>query len=171
MTPTESPSAAVVGRTAFTQTSDRELVATRTFAAPRTLVWDACTRCEHLPHWYGPRSQAMMSCESDLRVGGRFRYVLRGPDGMDHGFRGEFLEIVAPERVVNTWEWEPMPGHGSVETATFEERDGRTTITVHVRFATAEDFAGWHQSGATSGMSESYDRLDELVARLQGARA
>ena len=70
-------------------------------------------------------------------------------------------------RVVNTWEWEPMPGHGSVETATFEERDGRTTLTVHIRFATAEDFAGWHGSGATAGMSESYDRLEEHLARLK----
>ena len=167
MSATESPSAAVLGKTTFTQTSDRELLATRTFDAPRALVWDACTRCEHLRNWYGPRAMQMASCESDLRVGGRFRYVLRGPDGMEHGFRGEFLEIEAPARVVNTWEWEPMPGHGSVETATFEERDGRTTVTVHVRFGTAEDFAGWHQSGATSGMSESYDRLAELVAGLR----
>ena len=171
MSATGSPSATVVGRTTFTQTTDRELVASRTFDAPRTLVWDACTKCDHLPHWYGPRAMTMTSCEIDLCVGGRFRYVVRGPDGMEHGFRGEYLEIVAPERVVNTWEWEPMPGHGSIETATFEEHDGRTTLTVHIRFGSADDFAGWRQSGATSGMTESHDRLEELVARLRAGRA
>ena len=159
--------AAAAGRTTFTQTSDRELVATRTFDAPRALVFEACTRCEHIARWYGPRAMTMASCESDLRPGGRFRYVLRGPDGAEHGFRGEFLEIAAPERVVNTWEWEPMPGHGSIETATFDDAgDGRTTLTVTIRFGTAEDFAGWHGSGATAGMGESHDRLAELVKEM-----
>jgi uncharacterized protein YndB with AHSA1/START domain len=89
------------GKTSFTT---RRIV-----DAPRSLVFEAFTKCEHLERWMGPRNLTMVSCESDLRVGGRYRFVFRGPDGKDVGFSGEFREIVAPSRIVRTFVYEPIP--------------------------------------------------------------
>jgi uncharacterized protein YndB with AHSA1/START domain len=107
-----------------------------------------------------------------LRPGGTWRIVHRGPDGEeDQGFHGEFREIVRPERIVWTFEWEGMPGHVSVETLTFEEHDGKTTITTTSIFDSVEDRDGMLQSGMESGAAETYDRLDEYLEVLEGGVA
>src|SRR2546426_7211319 len=103
----------------------------------------------------------------DVRPGGAWRFVHRTADGNEYGFRGEYREVVPPERIVQTFEFEPMAGHISVETATFTERDGRTLLTVRSVFSTKEDRDGMVQSGMESGLTETHDRFAEHVAELR----
>ena len=150
----------------ITLPSDLEIQMTRTFDAPRELVFEAHTSCEHMKHWWGPRRYEVASCEFDFRVGGRWRILHRGPDGEEHGFRGEFREIVRPERIVWTFEYEGMPGHISVETLTLTEDSGRTTLTATSVFDSKEDRDGMLQSGMEEGAAETWDRLAEYVASM-----
>jgi uncharacterized protein YndB with AHSA1/START domain len=153
--------------TTMTLPSDREIVITRTFDAPRKLVFDAVTKCEHVGRWYGPRGTEMLSCTIDLRPGGAWRFVQRGPDGNEYAFSGAYREIVRPERIVQTWNFEGIPpGHESVETLTLEELDGRTKWTTHVLFKSVEDRDGLIQSGMEPGMRETMDRLAELLESM-----
>jgi uncharacterized protein YndB with AHSA1/START domain len=146
--------------------SDREIVLTRVFDAPRRLVFEALTSCEHLKHWWGPRRYALASCKMDFRPGGAYRIVQSGADGAEFGFRGEYREIVPPERIVQTFEFEGMPGHISVETLTLVEQDGKTTYTSTSVFESVEDRDGMLQSGMEEGASETMDRLAEYLETL-----
>src|SRR5207248_11257168 len=101
-------------RTMLTTPSDLEIVMTREFDAPRDLVFEAHSSCEHMSHWWGPRRYEFSSCEIDFREGGTWRIVHRGADGEIPAFRGELREIVRPERIVWTFEWEGVPGHISL---------------------------------------------------------
>jgi uncharacterized protein YndB with AHSA1/START domain len=151
-----------------TTPSDREIVMTRVFDAPRDLVFEAHSSCEHMSKWWGPRRYEVGSCEMDFRPGGAWRIVHRTPGGeTEHGFRGEFREIVRPERIVWTFEWEGMPGHISVDTLTLEEHDGKTTLTATSVFDTVEDRDGMLQSGMEGGAAETYERLDEYLETLR----
>ena len=152
-----------------TTPSDREIVMTRVFDAPRDLVFEAHSSCEHMSRWWGPRRYEVAKCDLDFRPGGAWRIVHRGSDGDEHGFRGEFREIVRPERIVWTFEWEGLPGHVSVQTAEFEEHDGKTTLTATAVFASVEDRDGMLDSGMESGAAESYDRLEEYLESLKRA--
>jgi uncharacterized protein YndB with AHSA1/START domain len=147
--------------------SDRTLVITRSFAAPRRIVFDAITKPEHVRHWYGCEAMQMTVCEIDLRVGGRWRYVLRMPDGSEHGFHGEYREIVVPERIVSTENYEPIgPGHEMTATMTLEEQGGRTTMRNRLVYQSQADRDGHLQSGMESGMRESHERLAATIASL-----
>ncbi len=151
-----------------TTPSDREIVLTRMFDAPRDLVFEAHTSCEHMSNWWGPRKYEVASCDLDFRPGGKWRIVHRGPDGTEEqGFRGEFREIVRPERIIWTFEWEGMPGHISVETLTLEEKDGKTLLTATAVYDTVEDRDGMLQSGMEAGAAETYERLDEYLETLK----
>jgi uncharacterized protein YndB with AHSA1/START domain len=150
----------------MTMPSDREIQLTRMFNAPRDLVFKAMTSCEHLSKWLGPRYLTMVSCEMDFRPGGSYRYVHRTADGAEFAFRGEIREIDAPQRVVQTFEFEMMPGHISVETLTLEEIDGMTRLTVRSLFSSTEDRDGMASSGMDAGARESYDRLEEYLPAL-----
>ncbi|HLZ25686.1 MAG TPA: SRPBCC family protein [Chloroflexota bacterium] len=152
--------------TTVTLPSDRELVITRTFDAPRALVFEAMTRPEHVRHWYGPRRFTLVLCEIDLRVGGAWRYVLRDPSGAEYGFSGVYREIVPPERLVSTEGFEGMPGHEYLATLTLDEHDGKTTLTNTLLYQSVEDRDGHLQSGMEPGMRETLDRLAELLATL-----
>jgi uncharacterized protein YndB with AHSA1/START domain len=101
----------------------------------------------------------------DVRPGGAWRFVLREPDGGESAFHGTFREVVAPERIVQTFEWEGMPGHVSVETATYEDLGGRTRLVTTSVFPTREERDGMLASGMEQGMRETYGRLDDLLAR------
>jgi uncharacterized protein YndB with AHSA1/START domain len=142
----------------------------RVVDAPRALVFEAFTKCEHLKRWMGPCTLTMVSCETDLRVGGRYRFVFRTPDGSEVGFSGEYREIARPERVVRTFVFEPMPDAEALETLTLEEHDGKTTITTLTVHKTVENRDGHVQSGVDKGMAEGYARLDELLAGLLQTR-
>jgi uncharacterized protein YndB with AHSA1/START domain len=154
-----------------TTSSDREIVMTRVFDAPRDLVFEAMSSCEHMSNWWGPRKYAFASCEMDFRPGGTWRIVHRGPDGEEFGFHGEFREIVRPERITWTFEFEGMPGQISVETLTLEEHDGNTTVTATAVYDSVEARNGMLESGMESGAAESYDRLDEYLEVLKGRAA
>lgn len=153
-----------------TTPSDREIVTTRVFDAPRDLVFEAHTSCEHLSHWWGPRKYEVSSCEIDFRPGGAWRIVLRGPDGNEVTFFGEYLEIVRPERIVWTFGFEDMPGPPGPETYVFEEHDGKTTLTSSAVFGSVEERDAALGSGMEAGAAETYDRLDEYLEVLGGAR-
>jgi len=147
--------------------SDREIVMTRVFDAPRDLVFEAHTSCEHMRHWWGPRKYEIVSCEVDFRPGGRWRVVHRGPEGEEYGFGGEFREIVRPERMTWTFEFDGAPGSVSVETVTFEERDGKTTITATAVYDSVEARDATLESGMEVGAAETYERLDEYLETLR----
>ncbi len=158
-----------IKRNALTVTtpSDLEIVMTRVFDAPRELVFAAHSKCEHLEKWWGPRKYTLAVCEMDFRSGGAYRFVHRGPDGVEeHGFRGEFREIVPPERIVWTFEWEGMPGHISVDTLTLEDLGGKTRLTAHSLFDSVEDRDGMLQSGMEEGATETWDRLAEHLESI-----
>jgi uncharacterized protein YndB with AHSA1/START domain len=152
--------------TTLTMPSDRELVITRTFDAPRRLVFEALTKCEHVARWYGPRRFTLASCEMDIRPGGRWRFVVRDADGSEFGFAGEYREIVPPERIVSTEGFEGMPGHEYVATLVLDEHDGQTTLTNTLVYQSAADRDGHLHSGMEPGLRETYDRLAELLATM-----
>jgi len=154
-------------KTTLTTPSDREIVMTRVFDAPRDLVFEAHSSCEHMSNWWGPRKYDFASCNIDFRPGGKWRIVHTGPEGEIPGFRGEFREIVRPERIVWTFEWEGVPGHISIGTVTFEEHDGRTTLTSTAQFDNVEDRDGMLQSGMEEGAVETWDRLAEYLEDLK----
>ncbi|SDZ17902.1 Uncharacterized conserved protein YndB, AHSA1/START domain [Micromonospora pattaloongensis] len=144
--------------------SDHEITMSRAFDAPRDLVFAAHTEAEHLKHWWGRGNP--LDVEIDFRVGGRYRFVEHAPDGAAYAFRGEFREIVAPQRIVQTFEFEGMPGHVIVETLEFEERDGRTVVTGTSRFDSREDRDGMLNSGMAQGASQSYAALEKHLSTL-----
>jgi uncharacterized protein YndB with AHSA1/START domain len=146
--------------------SDLEISMTRTFDAPRALVFKAFTDRELIPQWWGRRDSVTIVDKLDLRPGGEWRFVQRSPDGTEYGFHGEFREITPPDRITWTFEFEGMPGHVLVETLTFTEATGRTTITTNSVFDTVEDRDGMLKSGMEQGAAESYDRLAELLATM-----
>jgi uncharacterized protein YndB with AHSA1/START domain len=147
------------------KTGEREIVITREFDAPRALVFRAMTDPAVIPLWWGPARYTTTIDKLDARPGGAWRFVQKGPDG-EFGFRGVFKEIVPPQRVVMTFEWEGLPGHISVNTLVLEERGGRTFMTSTSTFDSREDRDGMVESGMESGARESYDRLDTVLATL-----
>lgn len=152
-------------RAVVTTPTDLEIVSERVFDAPRERVFAAWTDAELIPKWWGLRSTETVVDELDLRVGGAWRFVERMEDGTEVGFRGSYREVVPPERLVYSFEWEGMPGHVSVDILTFEDLDGRTKLTARTLFHTVEDRDGMIESGMEKGMNETFDQLDELLAK------
>ena len=150
------------GKTSFTTT--------RVVDAPRALVFEAFTKCEHLKRWMGPKNLTMVSCDTDLRPGGRYRFVFRAPDGNEVGFSGEFREVVHPSRIVRTFVFEPIPEAAALETLELVESNGKTTIKTTTLHKTVENRDGHVNSGMEAGMTAGYARLDELLAGLLQAR-
>ena len=151
------------GTLKVTTPTDREIVLTRVFDAPRRLVFDAFTKPELLQRWFGPHGWSMPVCEVDLRVGGTFRFVLRGPDGKEMGMRGVYREIVPPERSVHLESFDDYPGESQVS-AVFLEKDGKTTMTAAILYPSREVRDAVIKSGMEHGAAESYDKLAELLA-------
>jgi uncharacterized protein YndB with AHSA1/START domain len=151
------------GTLQVTTPSDREVVLTRVFDAPRRLVFDAFSKPELLKRWFGPRGWSLVVCEVDLKVGGGFRFVLRGPDGKEMGMRGVYREIVPPERSVHMESFDDYPGESQV-TAVFTEQGGKTTLTATVLYPSREVRDAVLKSGMEHGAAESYDKLAEMLA-------
>lgn len=146
-----------------TTPTDREIVLTRVFDAPRHMVFDAFTRPELLKRWFGPHGWSLVVCEVDLKVGGSYRFVLRGPDGRQMGMRGVYREITPPDRSVHTESFDDYPGE-SVVTTVLDEKSGKTTLTATILYASQEVRDAVVKSGMEHGAAESYDRLAELLA-------
>jgi len=151
----------------ITTPTDLEIVITRVFDAPRPLVFKAFTTPDLLKKWmYGPDGWSLDECEIDLRVGGAFRYLWRGPDGMEMGMRGVTSEIVPPERwaCTQTFEFgcEPQAGE-QIVTAVLTEHGGKTTLTTTVVYPSKEARDGAAASGMEHGMEAGYGRLDTIL--------
>ena len=149
-----------------TTPSDREIVLTREFDAPRDLVFQALSKPEHVGQWWGQKGSTMAECRMDFRPGGAWRFVERDANGAEWGFRGEVREIDPPKRIVQTFEFDGMPGHISVETLELEDIGGATRLTVTSVFDSQQDRDGMLQSGMEQGAGESYDRLEAYLATL-----
>ena len=150
----------------ITTPSDREIHIERIFDAPRDRVFAVYTDPELIPEWWGPRGTTAEVVEMDVRTGGDYRFVMHSSDGSTTGFRGTYREVSPPERIVQTFEWDGMPGYVSVETATFEDLGDRTKVTTTSLFYTTEERDGMLGSGMEQGLNETYARLDELLAKL-----
>ncbi|MGI9098872.1 MAG: SRPBCC family protein [Solirubrobacteraceae bacterium] len=147
-----------------TTPAEREIHIERVFDAPRDRVFAAFTDPELIPEWWGPRDTTTVVDQMDVRPGGSWRFVMRDSDGSETGFRGTYREVTPPERIVQTFEWEGMPGHVSVDTATFEDLGDRTKVISTSIFHTTEERDGMLDSGMERGLNETYARLDELLA-------
>jgi len=150
---------------AVTMPSDLEIKLVRVFDAPRELVFEAHSSCEHVKNWWGRGNP--LDCEMDFRPGGNWRFVEHAPDGEKYAFRGEYLEIQAPERIVWTFEFEGMPGQICVETMELTEEGGKTTITSVTRFDTKQERDGMAASGMAEGAQQSYEALDAYLEKLK----
>jgi uncharacterized protein YndB with AHSA1/START domain len=155
---------------AVTTPSDREIAMTRVFNAPRRLVYDAWTKPELLRRWLGVREGwTMVVCEVDLRVDGRYRYVWRGPKQEKLGLGGTFREIARPDRLVSTEAFEEEWYSGeAIDTLVLTEENGKTTATLTMLLGSkdARDMA--LQSGMETGVAQSYDVLDTVLASIAG---
>lgn len=156
----------LVGKMTIDAPSDREIVMTRVFDAPREMLFDAFTNPELVPQWLtGRPDHSMPVCEIDLRVGGAYRYVWRGPDGMEMSSQGVFREVVPPERVVATERFEPSWYQGeNVNTTTFVEAEGKTTVTLRIECGSKEIRDAMLKSGMERGVAFSYDQLEKILA-------
>jgi uncharacterized protein YndB with AHSA1/START domain len=142
-----------------------QVITTRSFDAPRDLVYRALTDPELLAQWLGPRRYEMEVERYEVRDGGRWRYLHRDPDGNAFAFRGVFHGTPSLDGMVQTFEFEGSPGNVSMDTLTLEERDGRTTVRTNSVYQSVEARDGMVQSGMAEGMDDGYDRLEELLGK------
>jgi uncharacterized protein YndB with AHSA1/START domain len=148
----------------------QEIFVVREFDAPRELIFKAYTDPQLYVQWLGPRGFTMKPETFEPTSGGRWRYIHKDPQGSEFGFHGVNHEVLAPERIIGTFEFEGMPekGHVMLETIKFEELPGgRTKVTTQSVFQSISDRDGMIQSGMEHGQVDSHERLDELLERLQ----
>jgi uncharacterized protein YndB with AHSA1/START domain len=141
------------------------IVTTREFDAPIELVFDVLTRPEHVRHWFAPFEDKMTVCSMDLRVGGDYHLVFVTPDGQECSFRGTYLQIEPPARIVQTWLFDGWPGAWADETDELTEADGVTTLTVTMAF---RDQAGRDHMTKHDGQESSFDKLEDYLMSLLG---
>jgi len=160
----EGESAAMKNRTTVERKSERELVVTRTFNAPARVVFEAWTQPELLKRWWAPKSTGMtlLSCEADVRVGGRYRFEFGHGDSQSMVFFGRYVEVTPHSRLVWTNE---ESDDGAVTTVTFEEQGGKTLLVLHERYPSKEALDG-AIAGMEGGMPEQFGQLDELLVTL-----
>ena len=151
---------------ALTMPSDREIVFTRVFNAPRRLVFDAWTKPEHLVCWYGCHRSSLVVCEVDLRVGGDYRFVARVTDGTEHAISGVYRDIAPPERLVFTQWFNDDPSQEALVALQLDERNGKTTMTMTALYRSPEDRKAVLDIGVDKGIAESLDRLAEHLETM-----
>jgi uncharacterized protein YndB with AHSA1/START domain len=158
------------GTATVTLPSDQEILITREFDAPRHLVYKAWTTPELVRRWWSGHQGEMTTCEIDLRVGGRWRYVMVADGGFEVAFHGEYREIVPEQRIVTTQVYE-LPGapegEGVLNIVTFTETAGRTTLTLLVQAASKEERDAILDSGMEVGMQQQLDLLEQLAVSLR----
>ena len=153
-------------RATVTLPSDEEILITREFEAPRHLVFAAYTTPELVRRWWHANRGEMTLCEIDLRVGGKWRYVMAACGGPEVGFHGEYREIVPDERIVSTEVYEGAPGAEALGTVTFTEADGRTTLTILVQHSCREHRDAHIESGMEDGLQDAMDLLEQVALSL-----
>jgi uncharacterized protein YndB with AHSA1/START domain len=149
--------------------SDRELVVTRTINGPPRIVFEAWTKPELIKQWWVPKSfgVTMLSCEADVRVGGQYRFVFVHGDSAPMEFFGRYIEVTPPSRLV--WTNEEGEEGGAVTTLTFEDKGDKTLLVMHELYPSKEALDAAMASGEKSGMSETFDQLDELLVTLSAS--
>ncbi len=161
------------GSAILTLPTDEQIVITREFAAPRHRVWKAWTTPELVRRWWHAKRGEVTVCEIDLRVGGKWRYVMVTPDGFEVGFHGEYRKIVPDELLVSTETYEGLPEGVSEEdgstmnTATFDEVDGGTTVTLLIQAANRTSRDSIIESGMEDGLQDALDLLEEIAVSLR----
>lgn len=155
------------GKLKVTLPSDKEILLTRVFDAPRDLVYEAMTNPKYVRQWWCCFDGFTMPvCDMDVRVGGKYRYVMVGPDGSEVAFNGEYREIVPPRRIVHTEIFEPYPESPTLVTLTLDERDGKTHYRSHVLHQTKEARDMHVTSGMEQGADIALDRIEEIAVAL-----
>ena len=161
------------GTATVTLPTDEQILITREFDAPRHLVFEAWTTPELVKRWWNAKRAEMTVAEIDLRVGGKWRYAMVTEDGFEVAFHGEYREIVPSERIVSTETYEGVPEGVSeedattVNTATFAEADGRTTLTILVQASSKESRDAIVESGMEAGLQDALDLLEEVAVSLR----
>jgi uncharacterized protein YndB with AHSA1/START domain len=161
------------GTARVTLPTDEQILITREFDAPKHLVYKAFTTPELVKRWWHAKRGEMRIAEIDLRVGGKWRYLMVADDGMEVGFHGEYREIVPNERIVSTEVYEGLPDGvseeegGTVNTATFLEADGRTTVTILVQAANKVSRDAIIESGMEGGLQDALDLLEQVAVSLR----
>ncbi len=155
------------GTAKVTLPTDEQILITREFDAPKDLVFQAWTTPELVRRWWTAKRGQMTVAEIDLRVGGKWRYVMVADGDMEVGFHGEYREIVPNERLVSTEVYEGMPEAEAVNTLTLTETDGRTTLEVLVQHSSKEHRDGHIESGMEDGMQDAMDLLEEVAVSLR----
>jgi uncharacterized protein YndB with AHSA1/START domain len=158
------------GTATVTLPTDEQILITREFDAPKDLVWKAWTTPELVKRWWGAKRGEVTLAAIDLKVGGTWRYTSVTPDGFEVAFRGEYREIVPNERLVSTEAYEGIPdpdANATVNTATFIEEDGRTTLTILVEAPSKEIRDAIIDSGMEAGMQDALDLLEEVAVSLR----
>jgi uncharacterized protein YndB with AHSA1/START domain len=155
------------GTAVVTLPTDTQILITREFRAPRHLVYKAYTTPELIKRWWSGDRGEVTKAEVDLRVGGKWRYVMTANGGFEVGFHGEYREIIPNERLVTTEVYEGMPEGEAVVTHTFSQRDGRTTLTILMELPSQADRDAVINSGMEGGMQESMDHLEQVAVSLQ----
>jgi len=160
------------GTATVTLPAEEQILITREFDAPKHLVWEAFTTPELVKRWWNAKRGEMTVAEIDLQVGGKWRYMMVTPDGFEVGFHGEYREVVTGERIVSTETYEGVPDDVSEEdattinTASFEESDGRTTLTILVQASSKESRDAIIASGMEDGLQDALDLLEEVAVSL-----
>ena len=155
------------GTAVVTLPNDTQILIAREFDAPKHLVYKAWTTPELIKRWWSGDRGEVTIAEVDLRVGGTWRYVMTANGGFEVAFHGEYREIVPNERIVSTEIYEGMPEAEAVNTSTFTEKDGRTTLTVLVQHSSREDRDMHINSGMECGMQEAFDHLEQVAISLR----
>ncbi len=153
----------------FAEPGKQEVLITREFNAPRELVFKACTDPKLIPQWWGPRYLSTEVDKMDVRPGGQWRFLNRDAEGNEYAFHGVYHEVLAPERIIQTFEFEGLPesGHVTLETMKLETLpEGRTRLTIQSVFQSVADRDGMLQSGMEEGLNDTYERLEELLKKL-----
>ena len=155
------------GTATVTLPTDEQILIVREFDAPKDLVYKAWTTPELVKRWWSGKRGAMTLAEIDLRVGGKWRYVMEATGGFEVAFHGEYHEIVPNERIVSTEVYEGMPDAAALNTLTLTEEDGRTTLSILVEHTTKEDRDAHINSGMEAGMQEAMDLLEQVAISLR----
>lgn len=158
----------MVGKTTIVvEPGKQEVVVTRLFDAPRERLFKAMNDPKLIPEWWGPRYLTTTVDKLEAKDGGAWRLVQQGASGEKHAFHGVFHGVVAPERMVMTFEYEGEPGHVSLQTITLEDVGGKTLLREHTVFQSVADRDGMAQAGMEIGINDSMERLTELVEKMR----
>jgi uncharacterized protein YndB with AHSA1/START domain len=159
------------GNLTITTPSDREVTVTRVFSAPGALVFDALTKPELLRRWYGPTGWSLLRCEIDLRVGGKWHFVSRHPNGNEIGQLGVYQEIAPGEKLVNTENWEDWDAGETLVTTVLSEQNGVTTLTSTMLFPSESVRDTVLKGGLEHGTKECYDKLEEVLSEVESEKS